>query len=334
MNLEIFSQNASQTWNEIIQNSTNGTIFHTWDWLKVAEKHSGSKLLPLVFFDDDKPFGAIPLFFMKKMGLRFIFSPPPGTGITLGPVLIDKGYKRREFEMAYLDFEDSFDRLLKKIKPNYLSIITSPGLLDMRPFLWNKFEVAPSYTYKIDLNRGKENIWRDLSQSLKTNIKTGQKQGITIIERNDLQSIEQVYASLKHRYAQQDRNIPMKMDYLKDLVSEFGQPAIKTYLAIYNGEIVGSDMCLTDKDTTVSWMGGCRSESNKIKANEFLRWHEIEEAIQNGSRWFEIEGANTVQLCDSKSRFNPHISIYFVLKRTDLIGRLAEKVYTMKSSSN
>jgi lipid II:glycine glycyltransferase (peptidoglycan interpeptide bridge formation enzyme) len=331
MQLTIFEPSQAKLWDEIINHTINGTLFHSWEWLKIIEKYSDSQLIPLVFYDsdDDIPFGAIPLFFVKKMGLKLIFSPPPATGITLGPVLVKKGYKQYRFEMAYQDFANSIDEFLKKINPNYYFIITSPGLLDVRPFLWNNFDVVPSYTYKLNLTLGEENIWNNLSQSLKTNIKTGRKQGIDIIESHDIQSAEYVFASLKQRLLQQGRSMSLKLDYLKELLGKFDQSAIKTYLARYNGKIVGSDICIIYRDTTISWMGGSRNESNKIKANELLRWHEIEEAMRNGFKWFEIEGANTIQLCDSKSRFDPDISLYFMLKRNDLIGKLVEKAYLM-----
>ena len=79
MRLEVLDQVNLQLWNDTVNKTMNGSLFHTWEWLKIVEKHTHSKLIPLVFFDsdDDKPFGAIPLFLMQKLGLRMFFSPPP-----------------------------------------------------------------------------------------------------------------------------------------------------------------------------------------------------------------------------------------------------------------
>jgi hypothetical protein len=332
MHLDIFDETRSQIWNKINEQSQNGTLFHTWEWLKLVEKHSGSQLIPLVFFDaeDDKPFGAVPLFLMKKMGLKMVFSPPPGTSINLGPVIINKGYKQHKYELAYLGFESQIDQFVQKFKPDYSLIITSPGLDDIRPFQWNRYNVWPLYTYKLDLSEGKERIWSNLSRTLRTNINGAAKQGIKIVESRDIDSIDHVFNSLEHRFVRQGRRISISLDYLKDIFNQFGPSAIKTYLAIYKDEIVGSDICVIYKDSIMSWMGGCRHDSNNINANELLKWHEIEESIKDGFKTFEIEGANTPQLCDFKARFCPAISIYFALKKTGRIGRFLEQLYQFR----
>jgi hypothetical protein len=98
MRLLTFAQSDARKWNEIMLSSQSGTLFHTWEWLKIVERHTQSKLLPLVFFDadDNIPFGTIPLFSMKTLGLKMIFSPPPGVAITLGPTktILDSNFIR------------------------------------------------------------------------------------------------------------------------------------------------------------------------------------------------------------------------------------------------
>jgi lipid II:glycine glycyltransferase (peptidoglycan interpeptide bridge formation enzyme) len=136
-----------------------------------------------------------------------------------------------------------------------------------------------------------------------------------------------VYSALSERYAQQKIRLPLKAQYLRDLYQSFGQTGLRTFLALYDGKVVGSIICVAYKDTFVSWQGGSRPGDNGFESNELLFWHTIEKAIQEGFKWFEIEGANSQHLCDFKSRFNPSISPYFMVRRADLIGQLAEKAY-------
>jgi hypothetical protein len=329
LSLEVFGAADSSLWNQIVNTSMNGTLYHSWEWLKIAEKHSETKLFPLVYFDgkDEKPFGAIPLFYMKKWGLRFIFCPPPRTSITLGPVFIGKAYSQHKFELAYIDFYTQVEKFIQNLHPNYTFILTSPGLTDVRPFSWGHYDVNPFYTYLIDLKPGKETVWKNISQSLKTNIKSALKRGIRITERDDISDVDIVYQSLKQRYSEQGIRLPLTVDYLKDLYHEFGPSGLKIYLADYQGQVVGSDICIVYKDTVISWQGGCRNKNNNLDANEILRWETIDRAIQSGFKWFEIEGANSQHLCDFKSRFCPQIVLYFLIKKTDLVGTLAEKAY-------
>ena len=197
----------------------------------------------------------------------------------------------------------------------------------MRPFIWAKYQVTPFYTYKIDLKEGRENIWKKLSSSLKLNIKNASRRGVRIVETQDTENVRELYFSLKQRYSQKGLNLPLKLEYLKDLFDEFKPSALKLYLAFYEDKVMGSQFCIQYKDTSISWCGGSRSESNQIEANELLTWFTIEKAIQDGFRWFEIEGANTRHLCDAKSRYCPSDALYFRMRKANMIGSLAEKAY-------
>jgi lipid II:glycine glycyltransferase (peptidoglycan interpeptide bridge formation enzyme) len=294
-----------------------------------VEKHSGSKLFPLVFFDtdDDKPFAAIPLFHMNKFGIKMVFSPPPGSIIHLGPIFADKGYKQHKFELAYLDFQTNVDEFIKKIGSNYTSIITSTGFLDVRPFIWAGYNVKPSYDYILDLSQGEEAIWSNMSKYLKKNIKGAQKKGVNIVESSDGDSLCYLFGSLERRYAHQHIKHSIKQEYLQDLFRQFKQSNIKMYLAIYDEKPVGALLCTIYKDTVSAWVGGIRYESNDLESNELLHWEVISKAIHDGFKWFEIVGADTRHLCDFKAKFCPEISICFSIKKANLLGTLAEKAY-------
>jgi lipid II:glycine glycyltransferase (peptidoglycan interpeptide bridge formation enzyme) len=329
MKLEVFGPADSTTWNNIIDNSINGTLYHSWEWLKIAEKHSETKLFPLVYFDgkDEKPFGAIPLFYMKKWGLRFIFCPPPRTSITLGPVFVDKAYSQHKLELAYIDFYTQVEKFIESLHPVYTFILTSPGLLDVRPFSWGHYDVTPFYTYMLDLRTGTETVWNNLSRSLKEHVKRAARQGISVEESRDIDDINKLYYALKERYAQQRINLPLTLDYLRDLYHQFHPSGLKVYQAMHEGKIASSAIGVMYKDTAISWQGGYRNGNGNSEVNELLAWESISRASQNGYKSFEIEGANSQHLCDFKSRFCPTPVIYFMMKKSRLLGTLAEKAY-------
>jgi lipid II:glycine glycyltransferase (peptidoglycan interpeptide bridge formation enzyme) len=331
MSLEVFNETDSKRWDDIVASSASGTLYHTWEWLRIVEKHSQSKLFPLVFFDseDDAPFGAIPLFYMKKLGLKMVFSPPPRAAITLGPILLNKGYKQHKFELAYLEFQANIDRFIKRLGANYTSITTSLNLPDVRPFSWAGYTVSPCYTYKVDLSQGEEIIWEHLSRYLKKNIKHAEKNGVDIIKITDNSKLDYIYNSLEKRYAEKHSNFSLHKDYIQHLVEQFGKSTIEILVAIHNEKEVGALICTAYKHTLTTWVGGFRGISNKQGANELLHWRAMSNAINEGYHWFEIMGANTRHLCEFKARFCPDIFIYFHMKKADLLGSLAGKAYPL-----
>jgi hypothetical protein len=330
MKLELFDSSNAREWDKLIENSINGSIFHQWKWLKILEQNFEGRLFPLVFFDsnDGKPFAAIPAFFQKKFGLKMVFSPPPGSGIRLGMVLFNKGYRQHRFEMAYYDFRESFDNFVKKLGSNYTIIITNPGLVDMRPFLWAGYRVVPAYTYKLDLSQGEENIWKNLSSSLRWELRQAEKNGIRIIESSDDAGIEYLYASVKQRYEQQGINIRLKKKYLRDIVKSFGD-CVRIFLAVRDSMVIGATLYVFYKDTVTGLIGGARNNIDIPGSARYIDWMVITRAKREGYRWYEDFGANTRHLCEAKSKYSPFIDLYFYVSKGDLLGTCAEKIYRL-----
>ena len=48
--LEMANSNKAEMWDRLVVRSPHGAIFHTWKWLKIAEKHTNSKLYPIIGF--------------------------------------------------------------------------------------------------------------------------------------------------------------------------------------------------------------------------------------------------------------------------------------------
>jgi len=76
MTIEIRMANNDDAneWDSIVSESPQGTIFHHWNWLKIAEKYTHSTLYTLIGVKGNTPVGIFPLFF-KKMDLSEWFFP-------------------------------------------------------------------------------------------------------------------------------------------------------------------------------------------------------------------------------------------------------------------
>ena len=74
--IKIISNSDSDKWNAFVKNSTDGTIFHEFKWLKILEKQTKSRLIPLVFYRGTTPFAQLPLFHSSFFGLNYLLSPP------------------------------------------------------------------------------------------------------------------------------------------------------------------------------------------------------------------------------------------------------------------
>ncbi len=327
--MKIFEESDVVRWNETVDNAPGGTIFHRWEWLRIAEKHSKSKLYPFTCLDDDgTPFGIFPFFYSRMGPLRMVFSPPPGCAMQLGPILARTNLKPHKLEHLYKDFQEQIDHFVRGLGANYILINSSPGLRDIRPFMWSNYDVMPAYTYKIDLTKGETGVWSAFQKKLRSDITRTEKKGLTVKEGSE-KDLEFLYESVNRRYEAQNIKLPVSRRYLCDLFQQFGSSHLKLLVALYENRTVGAIIHLAYKDNVIVWEGVGKSDIRGLAVNDLIQWRGIQWAIENGYKTYELMGANTPRLCEFKSKYSPELDIYFIIKKADFIGKLAERFYLL-----
>lgn len=338
MQIKILGEQDSNLWDAIVDASEHGTIYHRWEWLKIAEKHTRSKLYPLIGFDGSEPVGILPLFCSRKWLLRMVFSPPLGAVMpTLGPILINYGkIKPHKMEHIYREFQQQVDHFINsELHPNYVSITTSPGLLDVRPFIWSGYRVTPSYTYKIDLTPGETVVWDSFIKKLRSDIKRAEPKGV-IVREGTIEDIQYLYHSLKERYLMQNMGSLISIEYLYDLFQKFSPQNLRISVAQYNNQTVGAILLVTYKETTSVWLGVVKSGLAGLPTNDLIQWEAIKWSIKNKYKAFELVGADTWRLCEFKSKYSPYLVVVFKAQKSSLLGKIGEWAYVkllLRSSS-
>jgi len=331
MNIEVqVAENKElKNWNALIEASPYGTIFHTLDWLKIAEKHTNSKLYLLIGMKGEKVIGLFPIFYKKKGPLRMVFSPPQKTGIPyMGPVLI--GYdklKQEKKESLTIDFYTKVDKFIHdNFKPHYTYFKFPPGLIDCRPFKWLGYQANPVYSYLLDISIGLSNLKSNLSIQARRNVKKAEKDGMSF-ELGSMEELEILYGMLYGRYTEQEREIPISKDYLLDVVfNRFFPENLKVFVIRHrDNEIVSGGVKLCYKDRVIDWIG--QPKTTIRTANDYLHWCVMKWGVEHKLHYYEIIGAGTQSICQFKSKFNPSLEIYFELKKSTIAGTLAEKLY-------
>jgi len=314
-----------EKWDDFIEKSPYGLLFHKWDFLKIVEKHSNQRLLPYGIYRGENLICVSPLFFKKEKELKMVFSPPPQMGIPYLGIVMSNEYdtlKQNKKEGFLNVVADEIVLEIKNYAPNYIYFSTHPGFLDIRPFRWNGYAVEIYYTYIIDLNGSIENIWNGVTKQTRKDIgKTNER-----IRLENNKSVDIFYKIMVDRYREQGLNYPIiSASYLKDLIDTF-KNNISLYFAYCDDEIVGSCMVVHYKDRYITWMGGAKPKNN-IHANEHITWELIKLAKSGGYTKFELQGAGMRNLCLFKSKFNPSLEISFGLYKKDTLGKIAEWLY-------
>ncbi|MDF2954391.1 MAG: Acetyltransferase involved in cellulose biosynthesis [Candidatus Alkanophagales archaeon MCA70_species_2] len=326
--LKVAREEDAELWDRLVESSPHGTIFHTWKWLKIVEKHTNSKLYPIIGYKGTEPVALIPLFYQKKFVLRMVFSPPPHAAVPfLGLLMVNYDQlKQNKKESNLIEFQKELDYFLRdEIRANYVNIVHPPNFIDVRPFIWSGYNVVPNFNYSFDLSIGKEKLWENLKKHTRKNIKKASEN--LEISKGAKEDLRMIYSQLEKRYQEQGRKLKTRLEYLEDIYDCFKE-CMYIIVAEMNGEVVGGLINLVYKDQICSWVGNAKTRIKGIYPNDLLIWESIMYGCTNGYKVFYEIGANTERLAQYKANFNPDLSLNFAIKKSSRVSKIAENIYS------
>lgn len=316
----------AHSWDQFIDKSPYGLLFHKWGFLKTIETHSGYKFLPYGIYKGESLICVIPLFYKKTMGFKALFSPPPESGVPyLGLVMCSEfDFLKQNKKESFLNTAvDEIHGKIAELSPHYTHISFVPNFIDLRAFIWQQYDVNTGYTYTIDLSQPLESIWSNFQRELRRQIRQGEKLNLKLVSSSNISIL---YQLLQERYQEQGLNLPiMSRSYLEDLLGLYQQYISVYYLYNQNNEIIGANM-VHEYKRYISWIGATRTK-DAIYGNEYLIWQLIKIAQDKGFKKFELQGANKKNLCQFKSKFNPSLELVFDLTKQNVLGQLAKSAY-------
>jgi CelD/BcsL family acetyltransferase involved in cellulose biosynthesis len=331
MTVEIHLAHNEAEWDTIIAKSPHGTLFHSWNWLKITEKHTRMKLFPLIGKKGNTTIGAFPLFFQKTGPIRMVFSPPPHASVFyLGPVLIGcNPLLQEKWESIYTDFQFSMENYItKNFNPNYTYFALSPHLQDPRPFSWSGYTINPNYDYTIDLSKGIDDLFQSLDRKQRVALRKAKEKGMQF-EIGGKEEFEKVLDLMEIRYAEQGKILNTQRQFFLDLYDSY-KDILKIFVVKIDNEIVTGSIRLDYRDTLFGWFGNSRPK-NRISPspNHFLFWETIQYASEHGYKYYTTMGAAGNKRMHEfyAARFNPELKIRYTASKTTHLTRVFEGGY-------
>lgn len=313
-------------WDQFIDESPYGLLYHKWDFLKLIEKYTQYVLMPYGIYKGEELVCVFPVFYKKIMGLKFLFSPPPQSGVPYLGYVLNKEYdnlKQNKKETLLELIAEDINQAINNIRPHYFSACLVPGLVDVRTFKWRNFQINISYTYQLELNGELKDIWNNFNSTCRQNIRKGESIKCELQKTNDTSILIDL---LIDRYNEQGMNYLVNPDYLKELIKIYPEN-LGLYILYDDDQTVGVTLNHEYK-WYIGWLGLVKARDEKYKyVNEYMIWKFIQEAKELGFKKFELSGANKQNLCQYRSKFNPELEVYLELSKKSLIGKAAEKIY-------
>jgi hypothetical protein len=330
--IRLAQNDDAKEWDEINSKSPHGTLFHQWNWLKITEKHTRTRLYPLIGLKNGIPIGVCPLFFQKKGPARMVFSPPPHAALFyLGPVLT--GYdtlSQEKWEHLYIDFHNSVENyIINDLRANYISISLSPALQDSRPFSWSGYAIEPNFDYAVDLSTGIEDLYSSLDRKQRADLKRAKAKGMSV-EIGTKKDFETILDLMDIRYTQQAKIVTASRDYFLDLYETY-EDNLKIFVVKFEGEIVTGTIDLEYRDTLYCWIGNPKPinpispSPNDLLISECVRY-----ASEHGLKYHTTFGAAGNERLHTyyATKFNPELRVRYTAIKKSFLTAILKKGYT------
>jgi len=308
-------------WDQFVENSPQGSLFHKWDFLKTVERHSKYQFLPYCVYSGEELRCIFPFFMGRNHGLTVMNSPPPNTQIPyLGPVFDPSmqarraGGKEKILDQVTSDVCNEIDT----IAPNLVSITTVPNFIDARFFMWKKYREHVRMTYAIDLERSLDEIWASFSRHCRQKIRQLSAYSPEIQQTDDVSGMLDLW---RKRFRELRVEVPLPSDrYLKELVAAFPHDVTVYNLTIDGRLAAAIACCAMQKGRYGLWIGGVSARRN-LGVNEYLDWEMVKKAKSEGFKKLDL-GPSDAGPSQYKAKFNPALEPYWTLKKTDTLHKV------------
>jgi hypothetical protein len=293
-------------WDELVDLSLHGTIFHKTGWLNACASSMGKRVKIFGCFQDGLLVGGCSLFVEKRFGVIPIASSTcemtPYGGFVLSPI------------KSLVHRQEIFDREIIEFLINYIershfysiSVRGPPEFRDIRPFIWKGWRSDVFYTYYFSLE---ENIESHIDRSISKHVRKAIKNGIIIEPSSD---ISKYYTLLCDTYTRKNKKNPQKSliselySFIKD--NDCGE---MLFARTPEDEIACARIIIWDKHRAYGWTAASDKRFLKSRAINLLTYETFKMLKERGIPMMNLMMGNVPSLADAAAKLNPMLVPYY-----------------------
>jgi len=313
-------------WDEFVSASPEGTLFSTSGWVCMAARAQGGVPVMLGVFDDGRLVAGAAYVEVSRGPLRKASSP------VLTPYC---GFLFRPFHGKRRSEEESFRHAGAAPLVGYLSgryghvyLVHTPGVLDMRPFIWNGYTATVRYTYILDIT-DPDRLWDLMEHRVRTVIRNA---GGSLTVETPFTT--EVFGGLyEHVYLDRGNEPPVRRGTVVRMVKDVLDAGAGELRVVKDAD--GAPLCagvfVRDARMVYAWVSGAIPSKNSSGAMTLLFWDTV--CRYRGSHAaLDMAGANLPSVAFFKKGFGGSLVHYFVTERyasflTRTVFSLLPRVY-------
>jgi len=272
-----------------------------------------TRLHLLAGFKGQEAVGIFPLFEYRRGPIAGAFSPAPRSWSPyLGPAVlnVDK-LKQRKADRRIKRFLDGcLEWIDEELSPMYTKFVAAE-FDDVRPFVWNEYDVCPGYTYVVDMDCTEDELLSRFSSDARSNVRNADEETY-VIEEGTADDVGRIVDQVAARYENQGRPFHLSESFARRAYERLPDGSLRPYVCRVDGEFQGGILVVESDRTRYRWQGGVKPDADvDLAINDVLDWHVMRDGLEAGIERYDMVGAGVPSINRYKAKFNPRLEIHF-----------------------
>ncbi|MFC6718290.1 lipid II:glycine glycyltransferase FemX [Natrialbaceae archaeon GCM10025810] len=305
----------AEEWNSYVERNANTNPFFRAEAIRLQALDTDTTPHMLAGFKGQEVVGLFPVFEYRKGPLTAVFSPAPFSwSCYLGPTMVnvDKLKQRKADRRTRRFVEGCLGWIEESLSPVYTKFVAAYAD-DMRPFVWNDYQIEPGYTYVVDLEGTEEELLKRFSSDARSNIRNAEEGGY-VIEEGDGDDVVRIVERVRERYESQGRPFHLSDDFARSMYETLPEGSIRPYVCRVDDEFVGGILAVESDTTRYRWQGGVKPDADvDVSINDLLDWHVMRDGLREGLERYDLVGAGVPSINRYKAKFNPRLETTYTI---------------------
>lgn len=308
-----------RAWDMLVAGSAQGTVFHTSDWLVKNASLQSQDLVLLGCYEGEELIGGCPLYPSRPYNLLRLASSTAALTPYGGMMVTEiERAKQRRREMHTNRVITVLLEYIARQEFDYVNLVNSPGLTDIRAFTRRGWNPVVYYTYILPLH---DDIFKTISKDVRQNIRKAQKQGISSTRKFD----PSIFWDLTARtFAKQGKQPPVSERHLTGMLAMIQEKGIgeMRIASTSSEEIAAAEVTVWDAKMAHSWSAATAPEHLSTGAASLLCYDIFTSLKERDFSAINLMSGNLPHLSAFNSGFNPRLIPYYGVDHTRLRYRI------------
>jgi len=295
-------------WDELVAGSVQGTVFHTSDWLCKTASSLNQMPILLGCYEDEELIGGCSFLQSNQYNWLKIASSiamlTPYGGVVIASI---ESTKRRETELQNNKVIAAIREYITQQRFDYVNLINSPGLQDIRPFTQNGWDSKVYYTYILPING---NLFDRISKNARRSIRKARKLGIYVMQHFDTELYWELTTDTFRKHKSPP---PFSKEHLVNMLNMIKDKGLgEMWVAKTSSEeIAAAEIILKYTKNVYRWSAASSEEHLNSGAVSLLLWEIFNGIRDHNYTSINLMAGNTAHLSTFIASYNPNLIPYY-----------------------